>query len=118
MAVAVSRAAVGVDIEEATRPLSGDRMADKILTEKEYAFYEQTPPEARDGCLLEAWTGKESLFKKDGGNAFMPKAYDTLAGGLRTQRVTLGERTYVLSVATDTPEILRTYTEIDLSRMG
>lgn len=118
VAVAVSRTAVGVDIEDAARPLSSARLADKICNEREAAHLEQTSPEARDGLLLEMWTAKESLFKKTGKAAFVPHDYDTLAGGLRTQRVTLGERTYVLSVATDTPEAVRIYAEIDLSRIG
>lgn len=115
VAVAVSRAAVGVDVET-TRPLSKDRFADKILTEGEYALYEQTLPEDQEIFLLEKWTAKESLFKKIGGKMFIPHDHDTLTGQVRTQEVTLAGQSYLLSVATDTPEALRSYIDIDLTR--
>ena len=116
VAVAVSRAAVGVDIET-LRPLSRDRFADKILTEGEYALYEQTLPEDQEIFLLEKWTAKESLFKKNGEKIFIPRDHDTLTGKLRTQKVTLAEQTYVLSVASDTPEVMRSYIDVDLARL-
>ncbi|MBQ9807119.1 MAG: lecithin retinol acyltransferase family protein [Clostridia bacterium] len=116
VAVAVSRASVGVDIET-SRPFSNDRLADKILTEGEHCLYKQIAPEEQAAFLLEKWTGKEALFKKEGKKIFSPEQYDTLAGGLHTQTLTLAEKTYVLSVATDTPEVLRFYKEIDLTRL-
>ncbi|MBR5797467.1 MAG: lecithin retinol acyltransferase family protein [Clostridia bacterium] len=116
VAVAVSRAAVGVDIET-MRPLSRDRFADKILSEGEYTLYEQTLPEEQEGFLLERWTAKESLFKKEGEAAFIARDYDTTQGKSRTQHVTSAGQSYVLSVATDTPEVIRTYLDIDLTRL-
>ena len=115
VAVAVSRAAVGVDVET-MRPLSKDRFADKILTEGERALYEQTPYERQEQCLLEAWTAKESLFKKTGEKMFIPRDHDTLTGQVLTKEVTLAGQSYLLSVATDTPEVLRSYIDIDLTR--
>lgn len=71
VAVAVSRAAVGVDIA-CLPPLSKDRFAEKI---------------------------------------------DTLPEKSYMQNVTLADKTYVLSVVTDTPEIIRSYIGIDLAGM-
>ena len=114
VAVAVSRKPVGVDIESHL-PSQNDRFADKILNENERALYDSTADEAREHFLLEKWTAKESLFKKDGTLAgFIPKEQDTLSGGLRTLSAKVGGKSYTLSVATDTPKSLRIYENIDL----
>ena len=113
VAVAVSRAEVGVDIET-ERPALRDRMAQKILNESELELYDATDDNGRTRFLLEKWTAKESLFKAFGvGSAFVPADYDTLSGKTNTKALTLCEREYMLSVATETPEIVRTY-EVDL----
>lgn len=116
VAVAVSRHAIGVDIET-MRPLSGERFADKILNEGESLLFSQVSPDEQERFLLEKWTAKESLFKMSGLPSFDPLAYDTLSGKLHTRPVTLAEQSYVLSVATDTPEVTRFYGDIDLSRL-
>ena len=64
--------------------------------------------------MLEKWTAKESLFKAYGeGSAFVPALHDTLCSKINTKALTLCEREYMLSVATDTPDIVRTY-EVEL----
>jgi hypothetical protein len=60
---------------------------------------------------------KQELFKKNGEKIFIPRDHDTLTGKLRTQEVTLAEQTYVLSVASDTPEVMRSYIDVDLARL-
>ena len=112
VAVAVSRGPVGVDIEREGRP-AGERLAKRILTAGERALYDQTVAEERQDFLLERWTAKESLFKKEGGKTFHPAAYDSTEGGVRTSRVTLAGQSYLLSVATDTPEVLRCHVGAD-----
>lgn len=113
VAVAVSRADVGVDIET-ERPALRERMAQKILNESELTLYENTPESERVRFLLEKWTAKESLFKAYGmGSAFIPADYDTLSGKVNTRILKLNEREYALSVATETPDIVRLY-EVDL----
>lgn len=113
VAVAVSRAAVGVDIEE-LHSISRDRFATKILTPDEYALFEKTPCSEQEHFLLERWTGKESMFKRSDKPAFIPRDHDTTIGQLRTERITLSSRIYALSVATPTPDILRSYIGISL----
>ena len=113
VAVAVSRAAVGVDIEE-LHAISKDRFATKILTPGEYTLFEKIPSDEQEHFLLERWTGKESLFKQSDKPTFILRDHDTTAGQLRTQRITLSSRTYVLSVATPNPDILRSYIGISL----
>ncbi len=116
VAVVVSRTAVGVDIET-SRPLSNDRLANKILTEGERCLYEKVSPDAQAEFLLEKWTGKEALFKKENQKIFSPELYDTSAGDLYTKTLMLANTLYVLSVATDTPELVRIYKEINLERL-
>lgn len=113
VAVAVSRAEVGVDIET-DRPALRDRMAQKILNESELELYKGTPAPDRTRFLLEKWSAKESLFKAYGsGSAFVPIDFDTLSGKVNARILTLNEREYALSVATETPDVVRTY-EVDL----
>lgn len=116
VAVAVSRAAVGVDIE-ALRPISRERFADKILNADEYELYQQMLPDEREFFLIEKWTAKESLFKKSGEKVFIPRDNNTISEKIRTQSVSVADHTYVLSVATDTPDVMRSYIGIDLSVM-
>ena len=117
VSVALSRDAVGVDIEEATRPLSKERFANKILTANEHAIYEGMPEDRKESFLLEKWTAKESMFKKQGKIAFVPRDYDTTSENVHTESVALAECNYVISVATDTPEVIRFYLDVDLSGM-
>ena len=114
IAVAVSRKPVGVDIECVSLQRQ-ERFADKILTDGERTLYEQLPEEKRAGFIIEKWTAKEALFKKSGDiPAFIPKDHDTLSGSVRTLTVRAADRDYTLSVATDTPDALRVYEDIDL----
>ncbi|MBE6595740.1 MAG: 4'-phosphopantetheinyl transferase superfamily protein [Ruminococcaceae bacterium] len=113
VAVAVSRAPVGVDVES-LRALAEDRFAAKILNAAERALYDEMPAAEQRDFILEKWTAKEALFKREGGRVFVPREQDTLAGGLCTKRVELDGDTYVLSVATDTPEVIRAYIGVKL----
>ena len=117
VSVAVSRGAVGIDIEKAARPISKERFANKILSADEYAVYEGMPKDRQEGFLLEKWTAKESLFKKSEKVAFIPRDYDTTVAKVHTQTVSLADCDYVISVATDTPEGIRLYMDVDLSNL-
>lgn len=113
VAVALSRKCVGVDIEN-QRSFSCEKIAGKILTEKEKWLYKQLSSDKCKDFLLEKWTAKESLFKRDGKKIFLPSEYDTSEGNLFTKSLVLGQKTYVLSVATDTPEVVRIYSDIEI----
>ena len=106
LAVAVSRAPVGVDIEPISKDVS--HIAERFLTDEEYSAY-ITAEGDKNEQLLKVWTKKESLFKKSGGKALMPKTLNTLDSTKKTvtKAVTVGADTYITSVATDTPERVR-----------
>ena len=82
VAVCVSDRPCGVDIEELVPPRAKN-FAKKALTE--------------------LWSKKESLFKKSGAAVFSPKNLDTDLG-VRAVRVTLAERQFVLSFASENLE--------------
>ena len=71
-AVAVSRAPVGVDIEEDGANGAAAAFA-KVATAREKAAYPSPSPQD----FLKVWTAKESLFKREGGKAFRPAETET-----------------------------------------
>ena len=116
VAVAVSRAAVGVDIERISAPRS-ERMAERIMTEAEISAFEKTPEGERERRLIEIWTAKEAIFKSKGLDSFIPAQNDTLSASYRTYGLNIGGAEYVWSVATETPEKIRVFDKIDFTKI-
>ena len=115
LAVAVSRAAVGVDIERVCAPRS-DRLAERIMTAEELADYRLTPDAEREERLIAVWTAKEAIFKSRHLDVFIPGDCDTLHELHRTAFTELGGVKYAWSVATVTPERVRVFEGIDLTK--
>lgn len=115
LAVAVSRGAVGVDIEYVHTPKS-DRMAERMMSEEELRAYEQVSEEERECRLIEIWTAKEAIFKSKGIAHFIPKEQDTRSAGVHTESIIIDGKKYIWSVATATPEKVRVFSDIDLSK--
>lgn len=110
-AVAVSRAPVGVDIEEENgRPFAA--LLGRIATPKEQ---ERGVPDERS--FLKLWTAKESLFKRAGKEAFAPSETET--EGESVLSCFLPHEKLVLSVAAEQAQeaLLHTVTA-DLSAAG
>ena len=116
LAVAVSRAAVGIDIEHIHSPRAGT-VAERVMNAQELMHYLSVPEKERAKCFIEIWTAKEALFKSKGCALFSPKEEDTVSASLYRQTCAVGEREYVWTVATATPERVRTFFGIDLSKM-
>ncbi len=116
LAVAVSRAPVGVDIQGA-ESLRDEKIADRILTEGELLEYEKTPTEQRKERLVGIWTAKEAIFKSKGLQSFIPRQTDTLSASVRTDSIVINGEKYLWSVATATPERIRVFTDIDLTKI-
>lgn len=111
VAVAVSDRPVGVDIESLERdPASG--LEKKILTEQELLVWVSLAEPDRKTYLLEKWCAKESLYKAGDGLSFQPRQMETddVPGG----RVAVGGQEYVYAVATECPERLRIFSQIEL----
>ena len=112
VAVAISDAPVGVDIEKIAPVKNQARMAEKILTETELAEYQRfaLSPAANE-FLLEAWTKKESLFKlgsvDDNGqessapSGFIPRRVSAFVDYAFTKRISAQDGDYFLSVASE-----------------
>lgn len=113
LAVAVSRAAVGIDIES-TDILIREGMPKRIMTDSEYESYLSQPDEEKHNYFLKLWTAKEAIFKASHTDRFVPGDTDTVGGVYRNYEKNIGGRLYSLSVATATPERIRIYENIEL----
>lgn len=113
VAVAISDAPVGVDIEGYRTPRT-DRLAARVLSERELADFEKAPK--RDEFLLQKWTAKEAIFKKGGDGVFSPAKIETGDADTVSDVLELGGVYYVFAVATDAPEVLRIFRDVDLSK--
>ena len=97
--VAINEQTVGVDIEAYDEQRFNSRLAKRILMANEREIYDSLPSDKQPRALLEVWTKKESLFKRNGGKNFSPVLIDTTATYNYTTTVTLGDENYVLSLA-------------------
>ena len=116
LAVAVSRAPVGVDIER-VGPCRSEGISERIMTSSELLAYESLPQEERERRLIEIWTAKEAIFKSKGISSFIPKENDTQTESCRTDSIIIEGEEYAWSVATANPEKIRVFTNVDLSRI-
>lgn len=77
VAVALSRAPVGIDREELCDRRFTQQLYDRIACPEERAVWGDTPS-AR--IIAQLWTAKESLFKQEGGKVFRPEKINTARG--------------------------------------
>jgi len=113
LAVAVSRAPVGVDIEPADTEARAS-MAKRFMTEREYGVYDTLPEDGKNEFFIKTWTAKEALFKALHKESFLPSTLETENGSCRSFEKTVGDKEYFLSVATDTPDRIRIFENIKL----
>ena len=101
LAVALSGAPVGVEIES----LSGDsdtaRLAERFFSDAERAEYYAAPEDERRASFLRIWTAKEAIFKSQSSAAFAPSEVDSGASRVHSRTVRLGDEDFILSVATE-----------------
>lgn len=116
LAVAVSLGEVGVDIELVRKP-KAQSLAERIMTDDELNAYNATSPEQKNTRLFEIWTAKEAIFKSKKLSTFIPKEHNTLATPYKSGDVIIDTQKYIWSVATNTPEYLKVFTDIDLSKI-
>ena len=101
LAVAISGAPVGVDIEAASAGSGGERLAERFFTDAERAEYYASPEDERELTFVRIWTAKEAVFKSQRAPAFAPSEVDSHSREVYTDNVLLGSDDFVLSVATD-----------------
>lgn len=96
-AVAISKNPVGVDIEPVVRPNS-EKFAQKVLTASELSEYEALMGDDQTEFLILKWCEKESVFKRDGTDAFVPSSIDS-KGSVRSQLIELDGQKFALAVS-------------------
>ena len=101
LAVAVSGAPVGVDIESLSGNSDTVRLAERFFNEAERAEYYAAPEEERRAAFLRVWTAKEAIFKSQRSAAFAPSRVDSGASRVHSRTVCLGDEDFILSVATE-----------------
>lgn len=111
VAVAVSRGNVGVDLEQAVT--LREALPQKILTEAELQQYAQIAEEEKIPYLTEKWTQKESIFKTPEEDRFCPEKIETSAYKTATKQIAIGDGEFTLTVATETPERIRYYHNVN-----
>ena len=102
VAVAVSNAEVGIDMESPASFRGGEKAAD-ALTEKILSRGEARPASAED--LLVLWTKKESAYKRAGKGKFAPQRIDTAKEPFAVKRY----NDYVITVCSDRLNALNLY---------
>ena len=112
VAVVISRGRVGIDLEPLSRGDDGERIARRFFNEAELSVYLSSEPRMRREAALRIWTAKEAIFKSRAESAFAPSEVDSRSQSVHTELLSVGERGYVLSVATENPVII--HKEINL----
>ncbi|MBQ7344312.1 MAG: 4'-phosphopantetheinyl transferase superfamily protein [Clostridia bacterium] len=95
VAAAVAKRPVGVDVQKFQAIREG--LAERILTAGELGILDTLPPDKRDEFILSAWAGKESAFKRDGGECLAPRQRESK--GVRVTHFEYNSEKYVLAVA-------------------
>lgn len=99
LAVAVSSAPVGVDVEKLGAPRS-EKFAERVLNARELSILQDTSDDMKEETLMRFWTMKEAIFKASDKERFVPRVTDT-AQGASSQVLTFGEVRFMLSCASE-----------------
>ena len=117
VAVALSRKPIGVDIQLLAPIRDPHRMAERILSDTEFAEFQTIFPDRQNDYLIEKWTEKESIFKTLNASSFWGADPRSFSAKTNTRHVLFGEKSYALSVASEQIERLRYY-EVDLASIS
>ena len=99
---AVSTEPIGVDAE-IIRPIK-EEIRFKMLTDAENEQFSLIAPSERNAYLLSCWVKKESIFKKRGGAALLPRTIETERHFTLCESVKLGMLDYLISVCPSNKE--------------
>lgn len=113
LAVAVSLAPVGVDIERVYAPRA-EEMAHRFLTERELALFENTPKEQKEEVWIKLWTAKEAAFKAKQKPHFKPTETDSTKENVYTDVLSFGGELYAWSVAAEKGAKVRVFSDVTL----
>lgn len=103
--VGLSRTAIGVDVELIkTPPLD---VSKAILSDSELVEYSNLSDLDKTAFLINAWTKKESLFKKKNLPSLSREEFRALDGTTVQKTISMDANTYSLSIATDNPDKIK-----------
>ena len=114
VAVAVSRAPVGVDIELIAARACQQQLARRFMTEGELDAYLAAPEGEREARFTAAWVLREASFKREGGSNFVPREVTVPEGQTASGQIAFDACRYAYAVCTETPERLRVYGDVNL----
>ena len=101
LAVAISGAPVGVDIELLSDGSDGDRLAERFFNDAERAEYYAASEEERRLTSIRIWTAKEAIFKSQMSAVFAPSDMDSHSSRVHSSTLRLGDCDFVFSVASE-----------------
>lgn len=95
--VAVSREAVGVDMER-IRNIKPS-LLERFLSDAEFKHASMLGEDEKNRFFLEAWVKKESVFKMHGGESLMPRSIDTFECGATVEYADIHGEEYLISLS-------------------
>lgn len=101
VAVAVSDAPVGVDVERINASRFEDKLQRRIFTENERETASAMTDAERCDFANRIWTVKEAQFKRSGGKVFVANQIEASLAESETKRLSSNNREYYLSVVFD-----------------
>ncbi len=105
VAVALSTAPVGIDVEKVAPHAEG--VVQKVLSDSERQTYNRLAEGEKTDFFIEKWTQKESVYKKGTKGTFSPRLIERFLGESRV--IELNGNRYFLSVACDEIRNLRVF---------
>ena len=104
VAVALSDKAIGVDIEPLYNPRIL-RLKERVLSADEIKVIDGIEDsKEKTEYFTRLWTGKEAIYKRlFSDRAFVPSSIPVSNYSIKTEKISLAEREYIISVATDGP---------------
>ena len=116
VSVAISGAPIGVDIE-ILNTIRKEKFAEKILTDAEKKNFASVSENKKNTFLTKIWSMKEAIFKKSDAHFFEPSKIETIGEKIFFEELTVGTEKFILSVAADTPEKIRLFKNVDLTKI-
>ena len=114
--VAISTSPVGVDIEKIQTPKVD--VSRKILSPTQLVEYASYNADDKVKFLINAWTKKESLFKKQNARLLTREQNNTQEDYVFQKTVFVANEPYSLSVATDISDNIKIYEKIDFNTIN
>ena len=113
IAVAVSDNSVGIDVER-IRVKRSKKLADYILTEREYFEYSDIPDEKSEDYIVRKWCQKEASFKMQNKAHFRPSEIESAEYFSVTKNFDIGEERYILAVSANRRQEVEIFELYDL----